>query len=314
MPQHLAIFRWMVCGFIVGGISVGSGQAASVSGDARRGTLQSVFIDLTSGKAEQSRVEAYVSLDLPSNREASASSGMPRTRFVDLSNGGSPDAPQETNGAAPKANQIVITADQLTDPYEQANRGRFETHLALHRNLIDPVEYTYIGVVPQSVRVGLHNFLTNLEAPSVFANDVLQGQPYRAADTVARFVINSTIGIAGIFDVATRFRIFYRDDDFGQTLAVYGVGDAPYLLVPVIGPTNPRDLTGKIVDVGLNPLRYLALPDGIITSIGHAGLHELDKRSKDVGELDALTRTSADPYAFERSMARERRKAEINKQ
>jgi phospholipid-binding lipoprotein MlaA len=115
-----------------------------------------------------------------------------------------------------------------------------------------------MGVVPDPVRAGVHNFLINLESPTIFINNVLQGEVGRASGTVTRFVVNSTVGIAGIFDIAAWMGIPYRDDDFGQTLAVYGMGDYPYLLVPVIGPTNPRDLTGKVVDLFLNPtaLRY----------------------------------------------------------
>ncbi|HXJ02747.1 MAG TPA: MlaA family lipoprotein, partial [Micropepsaceae bacterium] len=96
------------------------------------------------------------------------------------------------------------------------------------------------------------------------------------------------------------------------TLASYGVGDYPYLLVPIIGPSNPRDLGGKVVDFILDPLHFVTLPGGILTSAGHAGLHELDKRSVDVGELDMLDKTSMDAYAEERAKARDRRNAELN--
>ncbi len=165
-------------------------------------------------------------------------------------------------------------------------------------------------MVPEPARAGVHNFLSNLETPSILANDVLQGKVDRAGNTLSRFVVNSTLGIFGIFDVAGQAGIPYRDDDFGATLATYGVGDYPYLLVPVIGPSNPRDLSGKVVDLLLNPLRYFAVPGGTITSLGHAGLHEVDKRTDEVGELDDLSRSESDPYAPERSKALERRRAE----
>lgn len=183
--------------------------------------------------------------------------------------------------------------------------------MGLHRYLIDPVERTYFAIVPLPARAGLHNFLTNLETPSAFANDVFQADPERAGVTLERFVVNSTLGIGGIFDIAGMAGIPYRDDDFGATLAAYGVSDYPYLLVPVIGPSNPRDLTGKFVDFFLNPLQWVALPGGIVTSGAHAGLHELDKRSLDVGELDDLARTTPDAYAVERKQARAARAAEL---
>ena len=212
----------------------------------------------------------------------------------------------------PETTIITITADRLNDPYEETNRGRFRTHVALHHYVIDPVERAYIYVVPEPARAGVHNFLTNLETPSVLANDVFQGKVDRAGNTLSRFVVNSTLGIFGIFDVAGRAGIPYRDDDFGATLATYGVGDYPYLLVPVIGPSNPRDLSGKVVDIFLNPLHFFTLPGGIFTSIGQTGLHEVDKRTGEVGELDELARSAPDPYAAERSMALERRRAEID--
>jgi phospholipid-binding lipoprotein MlaA len=139
----------------------------------------------------------------------------------------------------------------------------------------------------------------------------LQGDFKRAGDTISRFVVNSTLGVFGIFDIAGKAGIPFRDDDFGATLATYGVGEGPYLLVPVIGPSNPRDLTGKVVDFVIDPLHYVTVPGGILTSVGHSGLHELDKRTGEVGELDELARTTPDPYAAERSKARAERNEEI---
>lgn len=202
-------------------------------------------------------------------------------------------------------------SDQANDPYEMANRRRFPGHVALHRYVFDPVEKTYTQVVPTPLRIGLHNFLSNLEAPGILANDILQGDAVRAKNTVFRFAINSTIGIGGILDPASSMGMRYTDNDFGQTLARYGVSDYPYLLIPVIGPSNPRDFAGKVVDIFLDPLHYIVLPGGVITSISRSGLHELDKRSLDIGELDQLSRSSADAYATERQKARAERIAEI---
>ena len=184
--------------------------------------------------------------------------------------------------------------------------------MALHRYAIDPVERVYFYTVPQPARSGLHNFLFNLETPAVLANDVFQGRLDRAGATLSRFVVNSTLGVAGLLDVAKMAGIPYRDNDFGATLATYGVSDYPYLLVPVIGPSNPRDLSGKVVDFLLDPLHFVTLPGGILTSAGHAGLHELDKRSVDAGELDMLARTAPDAYAVERTRAHEARAAQLS--
>jgi phospholipid-binding lipoprotein MlaA len=260
-----------------------------------------MFIDLTTGAAPIAMPDRVVHIKTP------------RMRLVDLSNGASPPSVEEAEVEvpAPETTIVTITADRLSDPYEETNRGRFRTHVALHHYVIDPVERAYIYVVPDPARAGVHNFLSNLDTPAVLANDVFQGKVDRAGNTLSRFVVNSTLGIFGIFDIASRAGIPYRDDDFGATLATYGVGDYPYLLVPVIGPSNPRDLSGKVVDIFLNPLHFFTLPGGIFTSIGQSGLHEVDKRTDEVGELDELARSAPDPYAAERSMALERRRAEV---
>jgi phospholipid-binding lipoprotein MlaA len=324
MSGQLRAVLAVICGISAAMIASAT-QAAPASEGSSPDPAQTHFVDLTAG------ANARPASDMPSRDPA-------QTTFVDLAKGDSPSATPErilppsrtphtrhvdlSGGAAPppeivdedgelQPDTITITADRIDDPYEEANRGRFRTHVALHRYVIDPVERTYFAIVPVPARNGLHNFLTNLETPSAFANDLFQRDVDRAGVTLSRFVVNSTLGIGGIFDIAGMAGIPYRDDDFGATLASYGVSDYPYLLVPVIGSSNPRDLTGKFVDFFLNPLRWVTLPGGIVTSVGHAGLHELDKRSRDVGELDELARTAPDAYAAERSQARARRAAEL---
>ena len=258
-------------------------------------------IDLTSGSATP-----MVERGWPGSRVA-------RVHAVDLTSGAAPpDLNQLDDEPEAPVDTIVITADRLSDPWEETNRGRFTGHVWLHRRIIDPVERTYFSIVPVPARDGLHNFLFNLETPTVLANDLFQGDVSRAGDTVARFIVNTTLGLGGLIDVAGKTGMRYRDNDFGATLATYGVGDRPYLLIPVIGPSNPRDLSGKFVDFALDPLHFVTLPGGVLTSVGKAGAHELDKRSVDVGELDELARTAPDPYAAERAMARKRRSEEVS--
>lgn len=296
----LCVCWWVVC----------QGAAAAAPSDAVRPNdpappmpAQTLFVDLTKGDGPVAMPERVY----PTTSDT-------RVRHIDLSNGAPLPAAEEDEPPPPptQLDTITINADKLNDPYEDANRGRFKNHVRLHRYVIDPVERAYMYVVPTPARAGLHNFLTNLETPAVLANDLFQGDLDRAGDTLSRFVVNTTIGIGGVFDFAGRAGIPYRDNDFGATLANYGVSDYPYLLIPIIGPSNPRDLSGKVVDYVLDPLHFVTLPGGIITSISHAGLHQLDKRSVDVGELDQLDRTSPDAYAEERAKAREERNAEIN--
>jgi phospholipid-binding lipoprotein MlaA len=333
MSRQFRTFGRFACGLMVA--VIGAGPTRAASSDAPQSvSSQTVFVDLTAQRGPTSetgvpdrKTDAPVAgssmtfIDLttgaaPSampNRNIAGSTKTPHTRRVDLTNGASPPPEEvaEDEVAVPETTVITITADRLKDPYEETNRGRFKSHVALHHYVIDPVERAYIYVVPEPGRAGVHNFLTNLETPAILANDVFQGKVDRAGNTLSRFVVNSTLGIFGIFDVAGRAGIPFRDDDFGATLATYGVSDYPYLLIPVIGPSNPRDLSGKVVDVFLNPLHYFTLPGGIFTSIGQNGLHEVDKRTEEVGELDDLSRSTPDPYAAERSKALERRAAEI---
>ena len=278
------------------------------------------FVDLSGGPPAtdgsfQPAITTPGFVDLSTGATPPAAAPAPKRRHIrviDLANGGLPaDSDDVADADEPESDIITITADRLADPYEETNRGRFNAHVRLHHYVIDPVERVYIDIVPDPARSGVHNVLTNLESPTVLANDLFQGDFKRAGDTLSRFVVNSTLGVFGLFDIAGRAGIPYRDNDFGATLATYGVGDRPYLLVPVIGPSNPRDLSGKVVEFFLDPFRYVTLPGGIISSVGRSGLHEADKRQDEVGELDELSRTTPDPYAAERAKAREERNAEI---
>lgn len=212
----------------------------------------------------------------------------------------------------PKPPELAPVGPDPNDPFEQTNRSAFESHVALQRNVIVPVEDAYTDTVPDVVRASLHHFLLNLEFPAIFINDSLQLRAERAGTTVARFIINTTVGIGGLMDPASSFGLPFRDNDFGATLANYGVGDYPYLMVPVIGPTNPRDLTGKVVDIFLNPVHYVAIPGGILTDVGENGARELDRRADNYEELGRIESTDKDPYVTVRRLSRERRNAEID--
>jgi len=323
-------FRMMAWSLLLT-VAAGQSFAAAAPESAPGGAVQTSFIDLSKGgdarpaavtppaPAEDDN-SGVAFIDLTQDASAAAMprpqlprSRTPRTRLVDLTNGAAvPDLNEADDDMDIVPDTVVITADRLNDPLEEFNRGRFDNHVWLHRNVIDPVERGYIAVVPTPARDGLHNFLFNLETPSVLANDLFQGDFGRAGDTLARFLVNTTLGLGGILDVAGRTGMHYRDNDFGATLATYGVGDYPYLLVPVIGPSNPRDLSGKVVDFVLDPLHFVALPGGILTSVGHAGARELDKRSTDVGELDTLAKTAPDAYSEERATSRKHRAEEIS--
>jgi phospholipid-binding lipoprotein MlaA len=203
------------------------------------------------------------------------------------------------------------TSLAANDPYEPMNRKIFEMNQATDRAIIKPVAEAYVEVLPEEARNGVHNFIVNLRLPITFANDVLQGEFERGGETVARFGINSTVGVAGLFDIASDWGIPFHTEDFGQTLAVWGVDEGPYLVVPFYGPDPPRDLTGQVVDVFLDPFTYVNLREHIWWSAGEEVVRAVDLRSRNLQSLEDIERSSVDLYASERSLYRQHRNTEI---
>src|SRR5579871_1929686 len=142
------------------------------------------------------------------------------------------------------------------DPYEHTNRSIFDFDQSIDHAVARPVAVFYNHAVPEFARDSVHNFLGNLDAPVTFGNDVLQGAPGRAGETLGRLVINSTFGIGGLIDIAAKMGIPRHDEDFGLTLGVWGAGEGPYIVLPLAGPSNPRDMTGEVVDIFMDPLTY----------------------------------------------------------
>jgi phospholipid-binding lipoprotein MlaA len=206
-------------------------------------------------------------------------------------------------GADPEAN----------DPYEKTNRAIFKFNMALDRNVMKPVAKSYRWALPDWTRSGIRSFLDNISFPIVLANDLLQGD-FAAADvTFARFAENTLFGPLGFRDVArSQGKLVGRDEDFGQTLAVWGIKEGPYLVVPLIGPSNPRDLTGFVVDYGFDPMTYINFGDHIFwIPYATGALSVVDSRSRTLEQLDELERTSVDFYASMRSLYRQNRESAI---
>lgn len=197
------------------------------------------------------------------------------------------------------------------DPYEQTNRSVFDFDQKLDKFVIAPSASAYIAVVPTPARTGIHNFLQNLDLPVTFVNDVLQGEVQRASDTFGRFTINSTLGIGGLFDPATDFNIPFHKEDFGQTLATWGVGEGPYLVLPFFGPDPPRDAFGQVVDIFFDPTTYIALREHFWYSAGRRYLVVIDVKSRNMDTLQNIERGSVDYYASVRSLYRQLRNNEI---
>jgi phospholipid-binding lipoprotein MlaA len=197
------------------------------------------------------------------------------------------------------------------DPYEATNRSVFELNQTIDRLALRPNAERYNNYLPEGVRDGIHNALGNLALPVVFANDLLQAEPKRAAQTLGRFMMNSSFGIGGLFDVASRAGIEEHDEDFGQTLAVWGVGDGPYLMLPLLGPSSPRDATGQAVDLVLDPTVYVRIKQHIWWALGRKYITILDMRARNLETLDDIERDSLDFYAATRSLYRQHRAYEI---
>ena len=200
---------------------------------------------------------------------------------------------------------------QANDPYEQTNRDVFNLDVKLDRAVLLPTAQAYNTVVPEVARDGVHNFLLNLNSPVIFANDLLQGEASRGSETLARFVLNSTIGIGGLIDIAAKIGIPYHDEDFGQTLGVWGAQEGPYLVLPFFGPSNPRDLTGNVVDIAFDPNTYISYNYKFYWSLGRGVISVIDLRARNATTLAGIERGSVDYYASVRSLYRQNRANEI---
>jgi phospholipid-binding lipoprotein MlaA len=198
------------------------------------------------------------------------------------------------------------------DPLEPMNRQIFAFDMFVDQWVIKPVSQLYQNVMPDPGKDAVRNFLGNLHEPVIFANDVLQTEFKRAGWTAERFALNSSIGIGGVFDVASRWGIEQQSGDFGQTLAHYGVGEMFYLVLPLLGPSNPRDAIGTVADGYADPFSYLAYDYGAdVATYARWGAEGMDERAQNLSNLDELQKNAIDLYAEIRSLYRQHRAAEL---
>jgi phospholipid-binding lipoprotein MlaA len=208
--------------------------------------------------------------------------------------------------------QALAAYQEANDPLEPTNRHIFEFNRYLDGLLIKNIALLYKTLLPEQVRTGLRNALINLNEPVVFVNDVLQAQTTRAGKTVVRFAINSTLGIAGIFDWASGWGFPEQTGDFGQTLYSWGVPDGPYLVIPLLGPNNPRDGIGEGVDGYFDPFAYLAREQHWQDmSLARFLAKGIDDRAQNLQQLDEIEKNSIDFYAQIRSLYRQNRAQEL---
>lgn len=166
------------------------------------------------------------------------------------------DAPPADGAGGPGLPPDFAEDEGENDPWEGLNRKVYRFNTKVDKALIKPAAKAYDKVMPELAKKGVGNVFRNLAEPTVIVNDVLQGKFKQSLADTARFVANSTIGLLGLFDVATSMGLPRHQEDFGQTLAVWGVGDGPFVVLPFVGPRNLRDTGGFVVDWYTDPLTY----------------------------------------------------------
>lgn len=196
------------------------------------------------------------------------------------------------------------------DPYEPFNRRLFVMNRRMDRNVLRPVASAYVETVPAWMRSGLHTLLNTANQPVVFANDVLQARPADAGETLGRLGANLVLGL-GVYDAAQKLGLPGHDNDFGRTLGVWGWSGEPYLMLPLVGPSNPRDAVGFVGDIALDPAIYLQYKYYIWSIMGRKALGLVDMRANMLTAADDLERSSLDYYAAMRSLARQYRQHQI---
>lgn len=222
----------------------------------------------------------------------------------------------EAPSADEEINEIIVVARKRSpiDPLEGLNVKSYEVVQSLDRAFVGPMAMTYKENVPRPIRSGLRNFLRNLTEPVVFLNYLLQFKLGKAAETAGRFAINSTLGVAGLFDTAKKepFNLPYRNNGFGYTLGFYGVKSGPFLYLPFIGPTTLRDVSGSILDMMVMPFAIGAPFNDPFYALPTTTLRLLDERAESDVEEDERIANSGDPYGAMRDAYLKRRQAEID--
>ncbi len=200
----------------------------------------------------------------------------------------------------------------VSDPIEGVNRGIFKFNKVVDDAVMEPVAKGYRAAVPDPARTGVRNALRNLKTPTTLANNLLQADLSGAGNTLTRFFANTLFGLGGLIDVAAMDGVNYREEDFGQTLGVWGVGNGPYLVLPLLGPSSVRDTTGLLVDTYTDPVRlWLVNTDRHGWYYGRVAVASIDKREELLDVLSDLKKNSVDYYAAMRSAYIQKRDAQI---
>ena len=208
--------------------------------------------------------------------------------------------------------ETTTLEDEIYDPFEPVNRAIFSFNNVADRIVLEPIAKGY-KKLPSPLQSGINNFLSNLRAPLVVVNQLLQGQADNAIQSSGRFIVNSTVGVFGLFDVAEKIGLEEKEEDYGQTLATWGVGDGFYIVLPLFGPSNLRDTTGMVLTMMTDPINAYAVSEGEAWLVPmRTAANAVDQRSQIIDEVNALRDNSVDYYAAVRSSYYQNRKAAIN--
>lgn len=192
---------------------------------------------------------------------------------------------------------VVEVNEQEVDPFEGVNRKIYSFNKVVDNYVAKPISDAYIWVTPTFVQTGVSNFFNNLSDINVFLNDFMQGKLSQGGLDTGRFLVNSTLGLGGLFDVATGFGLEQHEEDFAQTLAVWGVPRGPYLMIPVLGPMTSRGVPGAVFDAAANPTSYIGF--GVPLQFLQM-LQAIDARASAAGDLNFINDAALDPYIFTR--------------
>lgn len=225
----------------------------------------------------------------------------------------------EASEDAPGDENVIVvegaTEAPAGDPAEKLNAATFQAVQKVDSAIVEPIAQAYDKALPVPIRKGLRNFLRNLGEPITFINFMLQMKPGKAMKALGRFAINTTIGMAGLFDVASKkpFNIAYQYNGLANTLGYYGVGPGPYLYLPFIGATSLRDLAGRFVDLGVVPWVVGKPFNDPFIAVPISGLTSLESRIDTDTQIDAIREKCGDPYAATRDLYLIQRKVEIDR-
>ena len=204
---------------------------------------------------------------------------------------------------------LGLEQQTIADPLEPLNRAFFHFNDKLYFWLLKPIATGYKAVVPEPARLGVRNFFSNLTAPVRIANCLLQANFPGMAVEISRLMVNTLLGIGGLFDVGRALKLPKQEEDLGQTFGVWGLGPGVYLTLPIFGPSSLRDGVGRVGDSFVNPSGFVNI--GVLPAIGVRALEQINKTSLALGDYEALKEMALDPYIAVRSAYHQFRQSRI---